>query len=179
MMNTQDTVKIDLLVLRAQAGDSESLAQLVDLWQPRLWPFARVLTGDDESAWDVMQETWLAVLRDLQRLQDPARFRPWVFRIVRNKAADRVRHSIQERKALARQTSEAPDECVHPREDMRDLLGAMPEQDASLLALHYLEGVTYEEMAAILEVPTGTIKSRLHAARGRLRAILENEHGSR
>ncbi len=177
-MNTQDTIRIELLVLRAQAGDSESLAQLVDLWQPRLWPFARVLTGDDESAWDVMQETWLAVLRNLERLHDPTRFQPWVFRIVRNKAADRIRRRVQDRKALAMQASESPDGSVPPWEDMRDLLGALPEQDASLLALHYLEGVTYEEMAAILEAPTGTIKSRLHAARGRLRAILENEHGA-
>lgn len=176
-MNTQDTIRIELLVLRAQAGDSESLAQLVDLWQPRLWPFARVLTGDDESAWEVMQETWLAVLRDLKRLQDPARFRPWVFRIVRNKAADQVRRRIKERKSVERQTLEVPANCAKPREDIRDLLGTLPEQDACLLALHYLEGATYEEMATILGVPTGTIKSRLHAARGRLRATWENEHG--
>lgn len=178
MMNTKDTVQSELLVLRAQAGDSESLAQLVDLWQPRLWPFARVLTGDDESAWDVMQETWLAVLRDLNHLQDPACFRPWVFRIVRNKAADRVRRCVRERDALARQVPEAPDPQVNPEADIRDLLGALPEQDACLLALHYLEGVTYEEMATILGVPTGTVKSRLHTARGRLRTMLENDHGS-
>ena len=49
-----------------------------------------------------------------------------MFRIVRNKTADRVRHGIQERKALARQASEAPDEPVNPREDLRDLLGALP-----------------------------------------------------
>lgn len=176
-MNTQDTIRIELLVLRAQAGDTESLAQLVDLWQPRLWPFAKVLTGDDESAWEVMQETWLAVLQDLKRLQDPARFRPWIFRIVRNKAADRVRRRTQERKSLDRQTLEASVNCTKPREDLRDMLGALPEQDACLLALHYLEGTTYEEMATILGVPTGTIKSRLHAARGRLRAKWENEHG--
>lgn len=178
MMNTQDTVRVELLVLRAQAGDSESLAQLVDLWQPRLWPFARVLTGDDESAWDVIQETWLAVIRNLKHLQEPARFQSWVFRIVRNKAADRVRHNVQERKALASQAQQAADARVAPREDLRDLLGALPEQDACLLALHYLENVSCEEMATILGVPTGTIKSRLHAARGRLRTMLENDHGS-
>ena len=90
-MDKEQAIRDEILVLRAQMGEADALAALVQGWQPRLWAFARVLTGDDEAAWDVMQDVWVAMLRDLRRLGAPARFRPWVFRIVRNKSADRIR----------------------------------------------------------------------------------------
>ncbi len=175
-MNTRESVKYELLVLRAQNGDADALVRLVEVWQPRLWAFARVLAGDDETAWDVTQDTWVAVLRDLHRLHDPARFRPWVFRIVRNKSADKARRRNRRRKLLRERALSREKETVREQYDLRDLLGSLPEQDGSLLALHYLEGIAYEELAAILDVPLGTVKSRLHEARKKLRDLLENDH---
>ena len=176
-MDRQVAIRNELLVLRAQAGDGEALAQLVDEWQPRIWAFARVRTGDDESAWEVTQEVWAAVLRDLRRLQAPERFRAWVFRIVQNKSTDRVRRLVRQRRL--RRDFEETRKCggSDGGDDIRDILGSLPEEDASLLALHYLEGFSYEELASIVGVPCGTVKSRLNTARGRLRRLLETEHG--
>lgn len=175
-MNKRESVKNDLLVFRAQSGDADALAQLVEAWQPRLWAFARVLAGDDETAWDVTQDTWVAVLRHLPRLHDPARFRPWIFRIVRNKAADKVRRGMRQRSVLREHATNRGEESARKRYDIRDALGSLPEPDGSLLALHYFEGFAYEELATILDVPLGTVKSRLHEARKKLRSLLEKDH---
>ncbi len=176
-MNRHEHINNDLLVLRAQDGDSKAMEQLVDAWQPRLWAFARVLTGHDEEAWDVMQEVWLAVIHGLRTLHDQARFRPWIFRVVRHKASDRIRSRQRQRKLLSEHAANAGHETPPETNEIRDLLGALPEQSGSLLALHYLEGFDYEELAAILEVPLGTVKSRLYKARQDLKTMLEHGHG--
>ena len=176
-MNKREHIDSDLLVLRAQDGSSEAMDRLVTLWQPRLWAFARVLTGDDEEAWDVMQEAWLAMVDGLRRLHDPSLFRPWAFRIVRHKAIDRIRVRQRRRKLESDQAAAAPLVAQPEANRVRDLLAAMPEQTGSLLALHYVEGFDYEELAAILGVPLGTVKSRLFKARQDLRTMLENGHG--
>ncbi|MFA6242897.1 MAG: RNA polymerase sigma factor, partial [Candidatus Hydrogenedentales bacterium] len=175
--NRHEHITNDLLVLRAQDGDSDAIGQLVEHWQPRLWVFARVLTGDDEGAWDVMQDAWLAVIHGLRNLHDPSRFRPWIFRVVRHKAADRIRSRQRQRKLLNEHAASAVREAPPETNEIRDLLGALPEQSGSLLALHYLEGFDYEELAAILEVPLGTVKSRLYKARQDLKTMLERDHG--
>ncbi|MBI5093703.1 MAG: RNA polymerase sigma factor [Candidatus Hydrogenedentes bacterium] len=176
-MNKREQIDDELLVLRAQTGDSDAMGRLVERWQPRLWAFARVLTGDDEGAWDVMQEVWVAVIGGLPRLEDPARFRPWIFRIVRYKAADRIRSNQRQRKLLRERAANPGQVTTAAANEVRELLSAMPEQDGSLLALHYLEGVDYEELAAILDVPLGTVKSRLYKARQEFKKMLEHGHG--
>ncbi len=176
-MEKRDAIRDEILVLRAQAGEADAWAALVQAWQPRLWAFARVLTGDDESAWDVMQDVWVAVLRDLGRLQAPERFRPWVFRIVRNKSADKVRRAVRQRNLLREHAESMTGGGEFGQTGIRDILNALPEGDGSLLALHYLEGFSYEELAELLEIPLGTVKSRLNTARTKLRTLLESENG--
>ncbi len=175
-MNTRDEIQSQLLVLRAQSGDSGAMTQLVEQWQPRLWTLARLLSDDDEEAWDVTQETWLAVVRDLHRMNDPTRFRPWVLRILRNKAADKVRRRQRGRSIALDRAAEPAVEVSTDAADVRSLMSALPEQDRELLARHYFEGVEYPELAAMLDVPVGTLKSRLHAARQRLRKLMERDH---
>ncbi|MBX7255121.1 MAG: sigma-70 family RNA polymerase sigma factor [Candidatus Hydrogenedentes bacterium] len=176
-MSKQEHIANDLLVLRAQDGDAGAMEQLVDAWQSRLWAFARVLTRDDAEAWDVLQEAWLAVVSGLRHLHDPSRFRPWIFRIVRHKATDRIRMRQRQRRLESEQMERVASERTYADTDMRDMLGALPDQSGSLLALHYLEGFDYEELAAILEVPLGTVKSRLYKARQDLKTMLEQGHG--
>jgi RNA polymerase sigma-70 factor (ECF subfamily) len=175
-MNTRDDIQSQLLVLRAQSGDSGAMTRLVEQWQPRLWTLARLLSDDDEAAWDLTQETWLAVVRDLHRMHDPTRFRPWILRILRNKAADKVRRRQRQRTAVVERREEPAMEISTDEADVRSLLSALPEPDRELIARHYFDGVEYPELAAMLNVPVGTLKSRLHAARQRLRKLMERDH---
>ncbi|MBI2422146.1 MAG: sigma-70 family RNA polymerase sigma factor [Candidatus Hydrogenedentes bacterium] len=175
-MKTPETIRTESLVLRAQTGDAEGFAELVETWQAGLWSFARVLTGHDESAWDVTQEVWLAVVRELPQLQDPARFPAWIFRIARNKAADLIRRRSRQRAYIQDRADADRMEARNDPIEVRDVLESLPQEEASLLALHYLQGFGYEELAGILGIPLGTVKSRLHKARQTFRARLEQDH---
>lgn len=183
------------LVVRSQAGEETALRELVARWRHRLYRHARRLTGRADAAEDATQEAWLAIVRGLRRLDDAARFGPWAYAIVTNKCRDWVRKQSRRRAgglgdAATVEAAHAPqrhdghdggrgegdDQTRALRAAMRDL---SPTHRAAL-ALHYLDGMNIAEIAAALGVPPGTVKSRLHHAREKLRAILErNQHHER
>ncbi len=178
-MRTADDAFEELLVLRAQGRDREALGALVDLWQPRLLRHALRLTGAADAAAEVVQETWLAIVRGLRGLDDPARFRAWAYRIVGNKAADWVRRTARRRADSVALEADppAPGPPDAPPGDeiaaLRRALGELPPEQRAVLAMFYLDEMPLGEIAAATGVPLGTVKSRLHHARGHLKRILE------
>ena len=179
MGRTQQDIRDELLVLQCQAGDGKALKTLIDRWQPRLARLAWRLTGEHEAARDVVQDAWLAIVRGLKRLDDPAQFRSWAYRIVNNKCTDWTRRRIVQRRATKHLQEQAV--SVHQvrtdRSDdvaqLRTALANLPGQQRALLSLHYLDGLSVAEMARVLSVPQGTLKSRLFHARNRLKQALE------
>jgi RNA polymerase sigma factor (sigma-70 family) len=165
----------ELLVMECQDGSVKALEQLVSRWQKRLWQYAYRLTGDAEAAWDVTQESWLGVIRGLPRLNDPARFRPWVYRIVTHKADDWIARNARARRRQAEMNPEEPEQDRRQdreaSDELQDLMGRLPEQSRTVLTLHYLEGLPIAEIAGVLGIPEGTVKSRLHAARNELKVL--------
>ena len=81
----------EILVMDCQDGDAGALNVLVSRWQKRLWAHAYRIVHDSEAAWDITQDSWLAIVRGLRKLNDPARFGPWSMQIVANKARDWIR----------------------------------------------------------------------------------------
>jgi RNA polymerase sigma-70 factor, ECF subfamily len=169
----------ELLVLAAQAGDRSAMGELVSRWRGPLWRHARVLTGRDDGAWDVLQEACVAMVRGVRSLADPASFRWWAFRLVTNKAADWVRSAQRGRRLVAgaaadpRPASEGvrPDELARVRRAVEQL----PADSRVLLSLRYCGDLSMTEISLALRVPEGTVKSRLHQAREELRSILERD----
>ncbi len=98
-MRTRVDILTELAVIRAQRGEAKAFEIPVKLWQTRLRVHAVRLVGETEAANDAMLEVWMAVSRGIRRVDDPARFRSWVYRIVRNKRADLIR-SEQARRRL-------------------------------------------------------------------------------
>ena len=177
-MRTREDVIDDLLVLAAQGGDAGAFERLATRWHPRLFRHARRMTGDVEGARDVTQEAWVAIVRGLGRLQDPARFAPWALRITGRRCADWIARRSQARSRNAGRdpalvvTSRAnPD--VDDLSRVRDALRRLDRSDRGLLAMFYLEGFSVAEIAHACSVPPGTVKSRLFHARERLRAAVE------
>lgn len=175
MGRSPDEIRDELRVLRSQGGDAEAFEELVARWQPRLWRHALSLTGEREAARDALQEAWMAIVRGLPRLDDPARFPGWAHRIVRNKSADLVRRRGRRRR-LAEAVGSAPapqapgpDRLAGVREAWRRL----PPERRALLALRYADGLGPAEIGELLAIPEGTAKSRLHHAREALRRALE------
>jgi RNA polymerase sigma-70 factor (ECF subfamily) len=182
MRRTHDDIQDELLVLQCQEGDADALRTLIARWQPRLGSLAWRLTGQREAARDIVQDTWLAIVRGLRRLDDPARFRSWAYRIVSNKCADWTRRRVVRRNAATEiqnasatagnDTSTATDSADDVAR-LRHALAKLPQEQRAILSLHYLDGMSIAEIARVLAVPAGTVKSRLFHARGRLRQTLE------
>ena len=81
MSRTHEDIQDELLVLQCQEGDGEAMKLLIARWHPRLGRLAWRLTGERDAAQDIVQEAWLAIVRGLRRVGDPARFRLWAYRV--------------------------------------------------------------------------------------------------
>jgi RNA polymerase sigma-70 factor (ECF subfamily) len=129
----------------------------------------------------VTQETWLAIVRGISRLSDPARFKSWAYRIATNKARDWIAGAVEARRVPAELASGEPEECEPPRRETSDelqtILARLPQDGRAVLTLYYLEGFAVADIATILHVPPGTVKSRLHNARNELKILwLQDRH---
>ncbi|TMR94286.1 RNA polymerase sigma factor [Nonomuraea basaltis] len=160
----------ELLVVRAQLGEHAAVTRLVREWHDPVWTYVRRML-DAERADDVTQEVWLAVLRGLPRLREPARFAPWLFTIARRAVTDRLRaeYSRAEGAQEAEPVVEDPVEAMVDRAELLAALAELPVAEREILVLHYLEDLPVEDCAQICGIPEGTVKSRLSRARRHLR----------
>jgi RNA polymerase sigma-70 factor (ECF subfamily) len=161
------------LVLLAQAGDREALGQLLAAVQPRLRSYLRMVTGDGADADDVLQDTFVIAVRKLRFLRDPAVFRPWLYRIA-TREAHRRRQPRELALDAATEPASAEDfECAalaaEAGERLRAAVAGLPDRAREVVALHYFEDMALDEIAAVLDAPLGTIKSRLAYGLSRLR----------
>ena len=195
MRRSASDIHDEWLVVRAQAGEQNAMRQLVARWHGRLYRHARRLVDRADAAEDATQEAWLAIVRGVRRLDDPARFGPWAYRIVTNKCRDWVRrqqrrrahglgdvnagamNDVRDDRAAHDGDGDEGDDAVRA---LRSAMRELPPTQRAALGLHYLDGMNIAEIAAALGIPAGTVKSRLHHAREKLRAILErnerNQH---
>jgi RNA polymerase sigma-70 factor (ECF subfamily) len=169
MQNPAEQIADEILVMDAQSGHREAFDMLVSRWQKRLWWHAFNLTGRTEAAWDITQESWLDIVRGLTRLNDPAKFGSWAYRIVSHKAYDwRCRDGRECSPEIEPEDTPAvtAEQGKHETAgDVHDILRRLPARARVVLNLYYLEGFSLAEIASILGTPEGTVKSRLHAAR--------------
>jgi RNA polymerase sigma-70 factor (ECF subfamily) len=174
----------ELLVLRAQAGHADALSLLVRAWHERLERHAQRLTGHQEAGRDVLQEAWIDVARGLRSLEDPTRFGAWVYRIVTRRSALWVRQQERRRRheqgtAAAQSAARSPgsqrdaEQRADTIDEVRNALEQLPPRDQALLELRYLQVFSIQEIALALDIPAGTVKSRLFHARQHLKDQLE------
>jgi RNA polymerase sigma-70 factor, ECF subfamily len=181
-MRTAEDVYDELLVMRCQDGDGESLTALVNRWQPRLLRHAMRLTREHETAIDVVQDAWVAIVRGIRRLDDPARFAPWVYRIVTNKCADWIRRRQRQRASLVPLAVEpaakeaSAEDAQNEVAAIREAIGQLPREQQAILSLFYVEELSIRNIAEALCLPAGTVKSRLHYARSNLKDVMERRN---
>jgi RNA polymerase sigma factor (sigma-70 family) len=179
-MDQRERLTDELLVLRCQEGDVAAFEELVERWQERLWRHAWRLTGDENAAWDALQETWIGITRGLRRLIEPAAFPGWAYQIVSHKCRDwlrrqRRRRQIDELYSAEVQESYEPAQNQQQYASLKEALGQLSGPDRAILSLRYEDGFGTAEIGEILGVAEGTVKSRLFYARKRLRQYLEND----
>jgi RNA polymerase sigma-70 factor (ECF subfamily) len=181
MTDPENQLYEQLLVLRCQTGDEIAFATLVERYGRRLRYYLQKSFGRIDCVDDAYQDVWLIVYRKIRGLMDPGAFVTWLYRIAQN----RVRQELRRRRRPACPIDEA-DEMPAPAIDEAELT---PEDGARIhtaledlglehrevLLLRFLEGMTYEQIAAVSGCGAGTVKSRLYYAKRALRRLLEEE----
>ena len=168
------------LVARILAGDSVRYAVLVRRHQDRLFRHARGMTGDADTAADLVQDAFVKAYRHLDRCQDPERFGAWLFRILANRCKDHLRSPHQRAEALVHETASVSDYSDPDRTMLRTeirgavdaALAALPAAQREAFLLKHLEGYSYDEMAALLKVSVPALKMRVLRAREALQERL-------
>ena len=171
----------EFLVAAARTGDRKAFALLVRTWQPRLIAHAWRLSGDPEAARDSVQEAWAEIVRGLAQLADAGAFPAWAYRIVTRRCARAIARA-QGRRRLAQAVAAEPfEDCRQDPDGEIDrarvaaALTGLPAEQRAAMALFYLEEMSVAEVAVALDVPAGTVKTRLMHARRKLRSALEGD----
>lgn len=164
------------LIRQACEGDGLAVRALYERYAPRVYAVVRRIAGEEDLAQDYAQEAWIRAIRALPTFRGDARFSTWLHRIAVNSALQALR------KADTRSKREAPMPeavAVHPGEGdvlLSDLLeramDQLPDGMRQVLILHDVEGYTHEEIGEFLGVTSGTSKSQLFKARGKMRELL-------
>lgn len=168
----------ELLVPALARGDEGAIATLLERYWARAYRVAHQLTGDPGAAEDVAQETFVKVLRAAGQFDASRAFRPWFFQVLRNEARQqhrsRARRAGHEERAAA--ADRAPETRVEAADAVRTYLARLPEEHREPIALHYLEGLTFDQVAEVLGCPRGTVASRIKRGLDSLRSRLEPSH---
>jgi RNA polymerase sigma-70 factor (ECF subfamily) len=171
-----------VLVVRCQAGDRAAFAELVAAHQQRLFYFLRKMLGDRHTAEDALQDVWLAVFGDLPGLADPGAFVAWLYRIARHRVLRELRKRRRPLGSIEGHdfpVEAAPEEAFSAdAEEVHAALDELAPEHREVLLLRFIEEMSYQEMASVLGCRLGTVRSRLHYAKGALRRALErnSEH---
>jgi RNA polymerase sigma-70 factor (ECF subfamily) len=159
-------------------NDSETIAAIYDAHSGIAYGLAARLLGLNQEAEDVVQESFLALWRQAERLDAPRGIRSYLLTIVHNKAVDRVRRRGRRNETLLDPMAPLPASGGDPvesaerladRESVRGALQGLPEEQRRTVEMTYFNGLTINEVAARMGVPAGTVKSRLRLALGHLR----------
>jgi RNA polymerase sigma factor (sigma-70 family) len=169
----------EILVLQAQHGDGEALDELVKRYQHRVYAHCITLLRDEELAWDAVQETFFTMLRRLPELHHACAFPVWLFRLATARVRDVQRSDGRFHRLMQRRSDEPPvaamDSPAPHRLQLADCLRLLDPEERELIRLRYVENFSTSEAAAILDIPEGTVKSRLHAIRTHLRNLTGEE----
>jgi RNA polymerase sigma factor (sigma-70 family) len=170
----------EYLVAAARLGDRRAFTMLAGRWQGKLVAHAWRLTGDAEAARDAVQAAWVDIVRGIRRLHDERAFPVWAYRIVSRRCAGLIKAAVRGRElgqALAELAEEDPAEPADTldRARVRAAIATLPPGQKSAIALFYLEEMSVAEVAVALNIPAGTVKTRLMHARNKLRAALEGD----
>ena len=186
-----------LLLRYRTTGDRELYAQLVYRYERELFSYLRRYLGNAEMAEDVFQTTFLAIHLKADTFEEGRRFRPWLYSIATNAAIDAKRRNKkhtklsldtpreQENEEVGRWINLLECEGLDPedaaiREEqirlVRETLDRLPERFVTLVHLVYFQGMRYKEAAEVLDIPVGTVKSRLNTAINRLTDVWNTSH---
>lgn len=182
-MDINDLVQ---LVKAAQNGNREAFGVLYQHYAPRLEKVARQFTEPSAQAWDLIQKTFIQVIKKIRQLREPSRFPGWLKSILCRLGTNQVNRckkhgqSTDPRILNTRPDSLRPDiestlRVRESREKVRAILNTLPQPDRDVLVMHYFLNLSIKDISGTWNIPEGTVKRRLFDARNRLRERLEED----
>ena len=169
------------------AGDRSAYGELVRKYQDRLYNAVVQITGCHDEAEDVVQDVFVQAYVKLEKFQKASAFYTWLYRIAFNAAVSRkrrkrVEYSVEQSREVSGNEptyqGDSPSENLHRQEEVQQVHAALrrlSDEHRKILVLREMEGCCYESIAEVLEVPVGTVRSRLHRARTQLREELNKD----
>jgi RNA polymerase sigma-70 factor (ECF subfamily) len=176
-MNLSDRLIEQILVLRCQIGDKDALAELIGRYQAPLRYFINRLSVNSEMTEDIVQDTWLTVIRRIYSLKNLDAFSTWLYRIARNK----VYQQLRRKKMLSRHDdnitvpNNTEDDVLSPEDaaKIHRCLKQLQAEHKEVLMLRFLEQMSYKQISEVINCGLGTVKSRIHYAKLALKKELE------
>ncbi len=154
-------------------GEKDAFRYLVERYQAQAVGHSTAILGNREDALDATQEAFIDAFQALKNFDITRRFYPWFYVLLRNRcykmfAKKREAENIEETEIIAPQSGVSHEERI----ELEKALRSLSTEDREIITLKYLDGLSYEEIAAYLEIPRGTVMSRLFYARRQLQAKL-------
>lgn len=163
-------------IRRCQNGETGAFRDLVKRYQKQAVGHAVAILLNREDALDAVQEAFIDAFRAIKRFDQTRPFYPWFYVLLRNRCRKmrtrrRETESIEETEVLAPQTGLSSEDQVA----LKRALSSLSSEDRELITLKYLDGLSYQELADYLQIPKGTVMSRLYHARRQLRRKLTGQ----
>lgn len=176
-MGSTERLLEHVLILRCQLRDRDALAELISRYQAPLRYFVDRLLADTETTEDILQDTWLTVIRRIHTLKKPEAFATWLYRIARNKVYQQLRRrkKLSELNENTAVLNDIEDEVFSPEDaaKIHMCLARLRPDHREVLMLRFLEEMTYEQIARVTDCNLGTVRSRIHYAKQALRKEME------
>jgi len=172
MKDNLSNIQNQLLVMAAQDGNAAALEKLVCLWQKKLWRYVFRLTTDVHASWDITQQCWLEIIKGLKKLHDPTSFKAWAYRIATNRSIDWLKNKNKNRH-INLESIEVDRNQKDNDLQVKELVQRLKNDSRVILSLYYFEQLSIPEISIALNIPPGTVKSRLFKAREELKQLWE------
>ena len=168
------------LLRKAQDGDSQAIERLIELYQDTIYSMAVSFTRNPHHAEDLAQEAWIRILRGLPKFRRDSKFSTWIYRVTMNTFLNAYRSAKREQEVVGNLQAEDLELSQSGRkvETAIDVQGAVRTLSAefrSVVLLRYVADLSYKEIASVLEIPLGTVQSRLRRALDKLGSTLGHQ----
>jgi len=178
-MTNSDKALEQIWIIRAQQGEIDAFESLVEKYHNRLLYYIRRMVNDEELAKDIMQTVWLRAYRNLHTLRHTEAFSVWIYRIARNFSVQQIREERKENEAykeykILEEDSDADDLNTLDAVLLHHALNKLQSIHKEALLLRIIEEMSYEQIAEVTACTLGTVRSRIHYAKQKLKNILEN-----
>jgi len=176
-MENENRIHYEWLALRCQAGDAGAFEDMIAVMERPLLYYATSLTGNPDSALDVLQEVWIRTFRGIRKLKDPGSLRSWLYSMTHGIAVDRIRKNYSREQAEKVQfgdfqEAEEPSFAADDAAAIHQALSEIGLKHREVLVLHFLEDLSVAEIAKVVGSSEGTVKSRIHYAKRAMKEVL-------